>query len=186
VNRGRWAEWKSSLCRQVSRRHATIFRKGERYFLQDERSRNGTFLNEELVTLPRLLQDGDEIRVASRFQVIFVGSKATAPLYRPGPTRQGVYVDRASRRVWVDGVEIDPPLSAAQYQLLVYLYDHAGTICTRDGIVRAIWPQEAVEGVSDQAIDALVRRLRGRLASTGSTQEYIETLRGHGIRLDQP
>ncbi len=172
--------------RQVSRQHAVVFRRGDRYFLRDERSRNGTFLNGDLVTAPRLLQDGDEIGIASRYRIIFVGSEATAPLYRPGPTQRGVYLDRASHRVWVEGVEVDPPLSAAQYELLAFLYERAGSLCTRDEVAQVVWRDEAAHGVTDQAIDALVRRLRERLAEGGSTYPYLETVRGHGLRLNQP
>ncbi len=171
--------------RQISRRHATISREGERYLLRDEHSRNGTFLNEALVTAPRLLQDGDEIGVASRYRIVFVGSEATAPLYRAGPSRRGLYLDRSSHRVWVDGTEVDPPLSAAQYQLLAYLYDRAGTIVNRDEVIGVVWRDEAAEGITDQAIDALVRRLRERLAENGSTFQYIETVRGQGFRMNQ-
>jgi DNA-binding response OmpR family regulator len=42
------------------------------------------------------------------------------------------------------------------------------------------------EGVSEQAIDALVRRLRDRLAEVDPNGEYIVTVRGHGFRMDNP
>jgi hypothetical protein len=172
--------------RQISRRHATIFRRGDRYFLRDEGSRNGTFLDGGLVTTAQTLQDGAEVCIADRYRLIFVASEATAPLYRPGPTQRGIYLDRANRGVWVDGTELDPPLSAAQYRLLEYLYNRAGAICTRDEIVDVVWREAGIHGITDQAIDALMRRLRGRLAAVGSEQEFIETIRGHGFRLVQP
>jgi DNA-binding response OmpR family regulator len=40
--------------------------------------------------------------------------------------------------------------------------------------------------VSDQALDALIRRLRERIAALDPEREYISTVRGHGIRLDNP
>ncbi len=39
-------------------------------------------------------------------------------------------------------------------------------------------------GVSEQAIDAVARRLRERIAALDSDHEYIVTVRGHGFRLD--
>jgi DNA-binding response OmpR family regulator len=38
--------------------------------------------------------------------------------------------------------------------------------------------------VSEQAIDALVRRLRDRLAELDPDHRYVVTVRGHGFRLE--
>ena len=42
----------------------------------------------------------------------------------------------------------------------------------------------AVQRADADAIDALVRRLRHRLAEVDPDQEYIVTVRGYGFRLD--
>lgn len=172
--------------RQISRRHATILHREDHYIVRDEGSRNGTFLNGMLVSRPQRLRDGDEIALASRFGIIFVASEATAPLYRRGPTPHGLYVDPLTRSVWVEGIEVEPQLSVAQYRLLQLLYDCMGSACSRDDIAQTVWADQNVQGVSDQAIDALVRRLRHRLSETGSQHDYIEAVRGFGFRLKQP
>lgn len=48
----------------VSRRHAEIFRIGEIYFIQDLKSRNGTYLNEQKIE-EEPLRIGDQIRVGN-------------------------------------------------------------------------------------------------------------------------
>jgi DNA-binding response OmpR family regulator len=95
-------------------------------------------------------------------------------------------LDREARRVFVGDVEVDPPLSLPQYRLLELLYNHAGGICTRDTVVETVWPEAMGEGVSEQAIDALVRRLRDRLNEIDPDNQYIVTVRGHGFRLENP
>ena len=40
--------------------------------------------------------------------------------------------------------------------------------------------------IPEQALDALIRRLRDRLASVDPSHTYIITVRGHGLRLDNP
>lgn len=171
--------------RQISRHHARIERTAEgRYLLHDLGSKNGTWVNgEEVREAPRLLQDGDEIQFALRVRATFVGSDATLPLEGEGPIR-GIRVDRAGRRVWVGGREMAPLLSPAQYRLLTTLLDARGQVVSREEIVRAVWPDEDVRGISEQAIDALVRRLRERLAELDPHHEYIVTVRGHGFRLE--
>ena len=37
-----------------------------------------------------------------------------------------------------------------------------------------------------KALDALVRRLRDRLAEVDKNHDYVVTVRGHGIRMDNP
>jgi DNA-binding response OmpR family regulator len=59
-------------------------------------------------------------------------------------------------------------------------------VVPREELVKAIWGEEEAYGVSDQALDALVRRLRDRLAEVDKSYEYVVTVRGHGIRLENP
>jgi len=175
--------------RQVSRRHAQIRRLDSAasltYVLEDLRSRNGTYLNGREVTEPCILQDGDEIQIALCVRLSFVGAEATAPLFFERRKHPGLYLDKERLLVLVAGQELDPPLSLAQYRLLELLYDRDGRVCSRDEIVKAVWPESAEEGISDQAIDALVRRLRERIGEMGPGHQYIVTVRGHGFRLDR-
>ena len=78
---------------------------------------------------------------------------------------------------------LEPPLSAQQYRLLELLVNHPG-ITTREEIVRAVWSDAAEIGVSEQSIDALVRRLRERLAELDPDHQYLVTMRGHGFRFE--
>jgi DNA-binding response OmpR family regulator len=93
-------------------------------------------------------------------------------------------LDREARRAFVGDTEIDPPLSPPQYRLLELLYVNTGRICTREQVVETVWPEVVSEGVSEQAIDALVRRLRDRIAELDPDWQYIITVRGHGFRLE--
>jgi DNA-binding response OmpR family regulator len=175
--------------RQVSRRHAQIRRLDSAasltYVLEDLGSTNGTYLNGHEVTEPRILQDGDEIQIALCVRLSFVGAEATAPLIFERRKRVGLYLDKERHAVLVAGRELSPPLSLAQYRLLELLYDRDGRVCSRDEIVEAVWPEVAEEGVSDQAMDALVRRLRERVGEIDPDHQYIVTVRGHGFRLDR-
>ena len=175
--------------RQISRQHLRIFRDGQDYIVEDLESRNGTWVNEQQLKGQRLLQNGDVINLAMVAKLQFIGSDATAPMPFEVPaslTDGRLRIDRESRRVFVRGSEIDPPLSVPQYRLLELLFTNIGRICTRDQVVEFVWPDAIGEGVSEQAIDALVRRLRDRLAELDSEHQYIIPVRGHGFRLDNP
>jgi DNA-binding response OmpR family regulator len=51
-------------------------------------------------------------------------------------------------------------------------------------VVAAVWPGDHAEGISDEAIDALVRRVRLRFRKLDPEHEYIVTVRGYGFKLD--
>jgi DNA-binding response OmpR family regulator len=170
--------------RAVSRHHARIERRNQGYLLIDLGSKNGTHVNGQEVRERYLLQDGDEIQIALSVKLSFVGAEATVPLSAEGMVGTAVRIDKGTRRVWIRGQELDPPLSPAQYRLLELMVDADGQIVTRDEVVNVVWPDDLEEGISEQAIDALVRRLRDRIAEAAPDQQYIVTVRGHGFRLD--
>lgn len=175
--------------RQVSRQHIRVYKEDDAYFVEDLESRNGTWVNGQQLKGIRRLYDGDKIDLAMTVHLEFVGSGATAPLAFEVPmnlTGGRLRLDRDARRIFLNDTEIDPPLSPPQYRLIELLYNNAGRICTRDQVVETVWPDAIGEGVSEQAIDALVRRLRDRLAEIDPDWQYIITVRGHGFRLNNP
>lgn len=174
--------------RQISRQHIRIYRNGDRFFVQDLDSKNGTWLNGQPLKGSAELHDGDEIQLALTTRIRYVGIGSTTPLTSEVPAygNARLRLEHESRRVFVGDQELNPPLSLPQYRLLEMLYTNAGTICTRDMVIETVWPEAMGEGVSEQAIDALVRRLRDRLAELDPDHQYIQTVRGHGFRLDNP
>jgi hypothetical protein len=169
--------------RQVSRLHARIYWLGDHYEIEDLNSKNGTHLNGRDLIGQQALHDGDEIQIALRFKLAFVDAGATAPLVFDGPVANGLRLETATHQVLIDGKLLEPPLSPQQYRLLELVYNSTG-IVSRDDIVRAVWP-DAVDGaVSEQSIDALMRRLRERLAEIDPEHQYLVTMRGHGFRFE--
>ena len=175
--------------RQVSRQHVRIYKEEDAYFIEDLESKNGTWINGQQLKGTRRLYDGDKIQLAMAVVLEFIGSGATAPLEFQVPMNLSggrLRLDPDARRVFLNDVEVDPPLSPPQYRLLEMLYTNAGRICTRDTVIETVWPDAIGEGVSEQAIDALVRRLRDRLSEVDPNWQYIITVRGHGFRLNNP
>lgn len=173
--------------RLVSRHHAEIQRERGQYTLHDRGSRNGTFVNGQRVSGPHVLRDGDEIQIGLDFRAVYIDPEATSALGTDATVwSTGLWIDHEAREVWVRGQKLSPPVSKAQFRLLTLLQQRLGRVYSRDEIVAAVWPRDALAGVSDETIDALVGRLRRRIAALDPEHRYIVTVRGHGFKLVQP
>jgi DNA-binding response OmpR family regulator len=88
--------------------------------------------------------------------------------------------------VWVTERLIYPSLSALQFRILEVLLEQQGKVMERRLLINEVWGEEEAIGVSDQALDALLRRLRDRISELDDAHQYIVTVRGHGVRLENP
>ena len=177
--------------RQVSRFHAKLSLVDDSIFVEDLASKNGTHRNGKPLISPIQLFDGDVIQVALAQSFVYLSADATIPL--EFDTEDAAYeasrklrIEKKSRRIWIDERELTPPLSASQFKLLELLYEYKGRVVPRSLVVESVWGKENSIGVSEQALDALVRRLRDRISRIDPTHNYVITVRGHGLRLDNP
>jgi DNA-binding response OmpR family regulator len=166
--------------RWISRHHAQVRCDGSRCTLDDLDSKNGLFVNGRRVTTSTPLKNDDRIQLSPRYQLCFVDAESTAPLIQG----QGdVLMDQDGCRVWVKGQELDPPLSSAQFALLEFLIRTPGRVHSRDVLRTVAWPDQDPSGISDEAINSLIRRLRNRLFEI---DPYIHAVRGHGFKFQPP
>ena len=171
--------------RQISRRHARIFFMDGTFYIEDLQSKNGTYINHNRIYEITRLNEGDVIQIALIQEFLYISSDATIPLSEAQVYRM-LYIDNENGSVWIKEQKVDPPLSIQQFTLLKCFYENMGTIVTRSEIVERVWAESSGEGISNEAIDALVRRLRYRLAEIEKNFEFIETVRGYGFRFNNP
>ena len=85
----------------------------------------------------------------------------------------GLLLDLEFKRCIVDGEEVK--LARKEFELLAYLIQHRGKICSREQLLSRVWSDEVV--VLDRTIDVNITRLRSKLGVYGS---YIVTRSGFG------
>lgn len=169
----------------ISRQHAKITRTPQGYFIEDLGSRNGTFVNGEPIgDTPQPLSAGDEIVLGGEVILHFEDPLETIDGKMLG-RMEGVWINPQSGAVWVDAKEVEPPLSPAQHALLSILYQAEGNVVSRAEIIAHVWQGVDPKGVSKDAVNGLIKRLRAKLRKIQPDQEYIEVLRGYGLRLVQ-
>lgn len=162
----------------ISRLHARIEARGPRYWLHDEQSANGTFVNGQRLIEPHLLIDQDTI-----------GLGAPHPLFLYQDTDRTVvnesrlqYDDRLVRFT-LDATPLD--LTPGQLRLLQLLFLNANTVCSRADCYEAMRRTPYDPDRDTNALDRAISKLRGRLQSVADDGNLLIVLeRGQGYRLN--
>ncbi|GAA4546313.1 response regulator transcription factor [Amycolatopsis samaneae] len=116
------------------------------------------------------------------FSFVVLVAQVRAVLRRAGPEaargtlRLGALeIDRGLRQVHWAGTEI--PLSPREFALLEVLVGRAGTVVTKDELLRAVWGEE--QAVTRNLVEVYVGYVRRKLESAGAGA-LLRTVRGHG------
>ena len=177
----------------VSRRHVEILQRDSQFLLRDLGSTNGTMLDDDRILPGKLYElkhnskiglgvEGDEALIVLQFKEtegtnIIDRKKAT-----PRVKITWLKIDEAKKEAWVDGKQAK--LSRKEYDLLQYLYRYAGNICSRDEIIKSVWPESKDPGaISDATIDQLVHRLREKVEPEPSQPVRIVSKKAFGYML---
>lgn len=83
-----------------------------------------------------------------------------------------VSIDKASRRVFVAGKEVD--FTATEFDLLEYLMSRPGRVLSREQLLSEVWGYAAF--VSGRTVDTHIAQVRAKLAD----HSFIRTVRGIG------
>ncbi len=91
----------------------------------------------------------------------------------------GAVVDETTLELLVDGV--DAGLERKPLEVLIYLLEHAGEVCTKDELLAAVWPGRIL---SETVLTKCIGRLREAVGDR--EQDIIKTVYGFGYRFIAP
>lgn len=170
----------------VSRLHATIELQHGRYLIADVGSANGTFVNGQRLEDPYPLSTNDQIWIGSEeVAMLFYDPEETLVVARPQRI-EPLQINEQAREVCVYGIACD--LSPLEYDLLLYLAHHPGTVCTRDACFLAVWGRPYDHAICEDALNACVTKLRRNLRAAAESVEQdppqLTTIPRVGFRLD--
>lgn len=78
---------------------------------------------------------------------------------------------------------ISDRLTSLEYRLLRYLLNQKGVVVDREMIISSVWSDAAsTAGVTDQALDQLIFRLRKKVEDDPYSPKHIQTVKGRGIK----
>jgi DNA-binding response OmpR family regulator len=93
---------------------------------------------------------------------------------------QDVRLDPANRRAWRGEEEV--VLSRKEFELLQALMERAGTIVTREELMRDVW--HTTFWTSSKTIDVHLGWVRRKLGDDSRFPRLITTIRGRGLRFE--
>ena len=93
---------------------------------------------------------------------------------------QGIRLDPEARRAWRGEEEI--VLSRKEFDLVHCLMTHAGTIVSRDKLMREVW--HTTFWTSSKTIDVHLGWVRRKLGDDSRQPRLITTVRGQGLRFE--
>jgi DNA-binding winged helix-turn-helix (wHTH) protein len=80
-------------------------------------------------------------------------------------------------------VVLSDKLTSLEYKLLRFLIENQGKVLDKEAIINAVWKEaKTTLGVTDQALDQLIFRLRKKIEENPNNPAHIQTIKGRGFR----
>lgn len=111
-------------------------------------------------------------------------ASSAAPRARelPPVSLLGVTIDPERRRVTRDGRPVS--LTPQEFDLLYLLISHPGVVFDRDELLTRVWSEDV--NVTHRGVDALVKRLRGKIERDPRAPALVLTVWGAGYKFADP
>lgn len=93
-----------------------------------------------------------------------------------------LHIDVRARQVSLAGTGLE--LTPREFDLLHYLAARAGQVVTKRELLTEVW--QVPYGGADKTVDVHLSWLRRKLGETAGAPRYLHTVRGVGVRLDDP
>jgi DNA-binding response OmpR family regulator len=136
----------------------------------------------------RLLDAGADDYIVKPFSAEQVDARIRALLRRtasPEPSQVEIgelVIDAGARTASLAGEPLE--LSRKEFDLLLYLARHCGSVVTKRELLAEIWEQPY--GGVEKTVDTHLSWLRAKLGESASAPRYLHTVRGVGVKLLVP
>lgn len=98
------------------------------------------------------------------------------------PSRSGFSLNE-SGEILQGEVVLSDKLTLLEYKLLKFLIENEGKVLDKESIINAVWQEaKTTLGVTDQALDQLVFRLRKKVEENPNSPLHILTVKGRGFK----
>jgi DNA-binding response OmpR family regulator len=137
----------------------------------------------------RTLDAGADDYIVKPFAIEQLEARVRAVLRRSDADRTpdtivvgGLRINAAARQVEVDEQPVD--LTPKEFELLLYLAQHAGEVISKRKLLAEVWRQPY--GGSDKTIDVHLSVLRRKLGESATDPRFLHTVFRVGVKLQAP
>lgn len=115
--------------------------------------------------------------------------KITIPLFemfakeQTETKRDEIKYDEQTKEIRKGSIVLSEGLTSSEFKLLRFLIENPGKIIERDEIINAVWGElSSTAGVTEQALDQLVFRVRKKIEENPNQPQHIQTIKGRGFK----
>src|SRR3989344_5895178 len=114
--------------------------------------------------------------------------KITIPLFAQflkqfNKQSSNIVFDPNTNEVKKGEIMLSDSLTSSEFKLLRFLFQNSGKIIEREEIINAVWTDnKSSSGVTDQALDQLIFRLRKKIEDDPNNPTHLQTVKGRGFR----
>ncbi len=146
--------------------------------------------NDEYKNQPDETNKLEAFGLVKRNQTPAKGFELTIPLFKeyikntiPQLTPEKITYNEQTREITKGAKIISDLLSPQENRLLKFLIENQNKVIQRDEIIKAVWlDSQNAQGISDEAIDQMIFRLRKKIEDDPNQPERLSTVKGQGFR----
>lgn len=101
----------------------------------------------------------------------------------PEIEKQQIVYDQNTNTIRKGAIVLSDSLTASEFRLLRYLLQNQDRVVERDEIISIVWQDlKSTAGITDQAVDQLIFRVRRKIEEDPNKPAHLETIKGRGFR----
>jgi DNA-binding response OmpR family regulator len=128
------------------------------------------------------LEDSGLVRAREIQIPLFANFVKSSKSQRTGEEEKIVY-DENTNSIRKGNAVLSDSLTSAEFRLMRYLLQNQERVIERDALIAIVWAgAKSTAGITDQAVDQLIFRLRRKIEEDPNKPVYLQTVKGRGFK----
>lgn len=96
---------------------------------------------------------------------------------------QKIRYDENTNTIRKGSITLSDQLTSSEFRLLTYLLQNQEKVVERDELIGVVWQgNKSTAGITDQAVDQLVFRVRRKIEEDPNNPQHLQTVKGRGFK----